>query len=792
MATKKFLDSTGISSLWLKVMQEFSNVNHKHDDAYLSLGGGTVNGDITANKFVTAGATADSAVLGDGSALDVSALQVSATDKLPERFLWRNRFDGTEDLSGDIMIQTGLTIDGSGNDTYIGFGNDTEQNITIGSAKISDTSFKYKDGDVLHKGNFTYNGTDSTIYAPTSTGDVNDILASVGTGAPTWNKPADISVGTVLTTVGSDVTGTTQATEDSTTKIATTEFVHNAASTGIATLTNALIYKGTIGTGGTVETLPENYSVGDTYKVITPGTYAGQVCEVGDMIVAIEGGWTVVQNNTDIATSSVTGMVKGGTTVESEKIYGVNISGAGEMTVGVPWDDTTGLAENEVMDLIESLLHPKDYLAFTALEDGTFSFVKNGNPTGSVSYSLDNGSSWTALNYGDSTPTVTAGSKILWKGNYKGTSNSDYGSFSSTGKFNVSGNIMSLTYGDDFGDKTDLTGSNYCFRGLFKSCSGLIDSSDLILPATTLANMCYRAMFSGCTSLTTVPELPVTTLAAECYAFMFDGCTSLTTVPTLPATTLASNCYQAMFQNCTSLTTAPELPATTLADYCYGYMFWGCSKLATAPVLPATTLAERCYSNMFSNCTSLTTAPELPATTLADYCYQYMFSVCTSLTTVPQTLPATTLASNCYLCMFYECTSLTTAPELPATTLAEKCYDSMFKECTSLTTAPKVLPAMALAGYCYYSMFRNCTSLTTAPELPATTLVSSCYDSMFDGCSKLNYIKALFATKPSAVYTYSWVSGVSSTGTFVKNAAATWDVTGDHGIPTGWTVETFR
>ena len=112
--------------------------------------------------------------------------------------------------------------------------------------------------------------------------------------------------------------------------------------------TNALIYKGTIGTGGTVESLPENYSVGDTYKVITPGTYAGQVCEVGDMIVAVEGGWTVVQNNTDIATSSATGMVKGGTTVESEKIYGINVSGAGEMTVSVPWDDTVALTEDEI------------------------------------------------------------------------------------------------------------------------------------------------------------------------------------------------------------------------------------------------------------------------------------------------------------------------------------------------------------------------------------------------------------------------------------------------------------
>ena len=113
----------------------------------------------------------------------------------------------------------------------------------------------------------------------------------------------------------------------------------------------------------------------------------------------------------------------------------------------------------------------------------------------------------------------------------------------------------------------------------------------------------------------------------------------------------------------------------------------------------------------------------------------------------------------------------------------------MFYGCSSLTSAPE-LPATALAQYCYYSMFSDCTSLTTAPELPATTLATGCYSYMFQNCSKLNYIKALFTTTPSNSYTNNWVSGVSSTGTFVKNSKATWDVTGNNGVPTGWAVET--
>jgi len=219
-----------------------------------------------------------------------------------------------------------------------------------------------------------------------------------------------------------------------------------------------------------------------------------------------------------------------------------------------------------------------------------------------------------------------------------------------------------------------------------------------------------------------------------------------------------------LFKGCSSLTTAPELPSTTLGSYCYAFMFQGCTSLTTATsILPAITLAGYCYQNMFRECTSLTEAPELPATTLANGCYMSMFQGCTSLTTAPSILPAITLANNCYQFMFQGCASLTAAPELPATTLATNCY---------------------------YYMFSLCTSLTAAPELPATTLANKCYTFMFQGCSNLNYIKALFTTTPSNTYTQNWVLGVKSTGTFVKNSSATWNVTGVNGIPTRWTVQT--
>lgn len=169
------------------------------------------------------------------------------------------------------------------------------------------------------------------------------------------------------------------------------------------------------------------------------------------------------------------------------------------------------------------------------------------------------------------------------------------------------------------------------------------------------------------------------------------------------------------------------------------------------------------FISLFYYCSQLTSAPALPATELASYCYQNMFSYCSNLTT---------------------------APELPAETLADNCYDGMFSYC-GLTTAPE-LPVKTLATACYANMFFYCKNLTTAPELPATTLVTSCYYRMFYGCTKLNYVNAAFTTTPSTEerYTSKWLHDVAANGTFVKSPAATWNVTGEDGVPAGWTVTT--
>ena len=245
----------------------------------------------------------------------------------------------------------------------------------------------------------------------------------------------------------------------------------------------------------------------------------------------------------------------------------------------------------------------KPYLTFCALESGRFTLTIGSAVStsilSSVSYSIDNGKTWTKTNNVDNTtitittPTITAGGNVRWKGMGTGMSvtinNNDRPStssiFSSTGRFNVEGNITSLLYGDEMAETPKLSGT-YNFALLFYSnlthvanTAKIVSAKNLTIPMKGMPSYgCYR-MFQECTELVEAPPLPATSLGQQCYSSMFYGCTSLTTPPELPAKTLQTACYSAMFYGCTSLAAAPELPAKKLASQCYYQMFTNCSNL---------------------------------------------------------------------------------------------------------------------------------------------------------------------------------------------------------------------
>ena len=245
----------------------------------------------------------------------------------------------------------------------------------------------------------------------------------------------------------------------------------------------------------------------------------------------------------------------------------------------------------------------KQYLTFIPVEDAVFSWTRNA-VGGNLEYSINGGQTWVTIVKNGSTPTITAGSKVMWRGNLEPSSSYGIGTFSASGNYNAYGNIMSLLYYDNYySSQLDSTKHENVFYRLFESDIHLLSAP--LLPSTTLANCCYKSMFMECKSLIAAPKLPATILAGWCYAYMFSLCYSLTIAPELPVTTLAMGCYDSMFYYCKSLITAPSLPATTLAEYCYYQMFYCCSNLVTAPELPATSLVSSCYNSMFYNCTQL-------------------------------------------------------------------------------------------------------------------------------------------------------------------------------------------
>ena len=217
-------------------------------------------------------------------------------------------------------------------------------------------------------------------------------------------------------------------------------------------------------------------------------------------------------------------------------------------------------------------------LTIEAITDGTIQVFMLFELSTGMKYSVNGGTKTTITSttvIGD----LKAGDKVQFYGN--GTQTQAYGdspevSILGSGdgfQTKVYGNIMSLLDEDGFATKTDLPDASYIFYGLFKENATLIDASELLLPAATLANGCYQQLFQDCTSLTKAPNLPATQLASNCYRQMFSGCSALTAAPLLHVTQLVRNCYNSMFNNCTKLATVTCLATSGInQDYSTTYM----------------------------------------------------------------------------------------------------------------------------------------------------------------------------------------------------------------------------
>lgn len=447
--------------------------------------------------------------------------------------------------------------------------------------------------------------------------------------------------------------------------------------------------------------------------------------------------------------------------------------------------------------------YPKElpnYLCFTALEDGEFTYRISLNTGLSlfsyIEYSIDEGTTWVRADNVDgeavsiSTPTIPAGGKVYWRGEGESCSTrfgSDlYSYFSSTGKFNVSGNVFSLLI-KKF-DENSTRGQFNVFNSLFQNCK-VVDASELILGNVSGGFNTYQAFFKNCIYLTGAPALQSDNLRPSQFNEMFRGCTSLTTAPELLSTTLSQSCYQRMFYGCTSLVNVQStLPALAMTNGCYLSMFEGCTSLINIPNIQATTLADSCFYDMFRNCTSVTTTIDFDKwATLYNSCFRGMYDGCRGLTTIKSLPSNINLPTGCFMETFRDCSSLVSAPDWYIGSFGGEAISGMFQRCTSLVHCPiKSLPA-TLVGRCCLWLFTGCTSLLDVCDLPAEILPGDCYNSMLQN-TKITYIKMLATDISASRCLQNWVSGVPSSGIFVKHIDAQWTTTGNSGVPTNWTI----
>ena len=171
-------------------------------------------------------------------------------------------------------IQNGGTL--QTNDVTIASGDKLVVTDSSDSNKVARTSVSF-DGSTATKC-LTQKGTWESFSNNTGT------VTQVKVGTTAYNPSSGVvSLPTYPTTLpASNTTSTYSAT-------GTAPVNGTAVAAALKTLPEPMVFKGTLGTGGTVTALPTNgtASVGDTYKVITAGTYASKSAKVGDTFICL-------------------------------------------------------------------------------------------------------------------------------------------------------------------------------------------------------------------------------------------------------------------------------------------------------------------------------------------------------------------------------------------------------------------------------------------------------------------------------------------------------------------------
>lgn len=193
--------------------------------------------------------------------------------------------------NGVATITLKDNLDNSKSSTVkIGQGDNVTLAIEDGVIKISAVDTVYTVGKVAENGGVTVKLTDNKV-TPTS----QDVAF-----VPGDNVSISLTDGKIV--IGVITQGTISGTDAENNKIANIGAIKKYVAGGIAA-SDAMVFRGTIGAADknpTVTEFPTSPTVGDTYKVVSDGTYGILAARIGDIIIyAKDLGWVLVPSGDD-------------------------------------------------------------------------------------------------------------------------------------------------------------------------------------------------------------------------------------------------------------------------------------------------------------------------------------------------------------------------------------------------------------------------------------------------------------------------------------------------------------
>lgn len=275
------------------------------------------------------------------------------------------------------------------------------------------------------------------------TGDVNITKANIGLGNVTNNKQVkatssavvgndialwDGTTGDLLKDSGKAISTATPSSNSTDAEIPTSKAVYSA----ISGLPTPMQFKGSLGTGGTITTLPvaSSSNNGYVYKVITDGTYQSLVCKVGDTVISNGSEWILIPSGdepsgtvTSVAMTVPTGLSVSGSPITTSGTLAVTFASGYSIpttTKQSEWDGkyslpSGGIPATDLATAVQTSLGKADS-ALQENETITLSGDATGSGKTSIAVTLAN-SGVTAGTYSAVTVNakglVTAGAQLI-------------------------------------------------------------------------------------------------------------------------------------------------------------------------------------------------------------------------------------------------------------------------------------------------------------------------------------------------------------------------------------------